>query len=96
MSFREGLSVALMEAMSSAMAIVCTRIRGNTDLIEDGVSGLFCENNPEALSLALLRLYAEPEYRKRLGKAAQARAELFDEETVHNQMKKIYFGEGEH
>lgn len=95
MSFREGLPVALMEAMSSAMPIVCTRIRGNTDLIEDGVSGLFCENNPEALSLALLRLYAEPEIRKQLGKNAQTRAELFDEETVHNQMKKIYFGEGE-
>lgn len=42
-----------------------------------------------------MRLYAEPEYRKRLGMAAQARAELFDEETVHEQMKKIYFGEGE-
>lgn len=94
MSFREGLSVALMEAMSSGMPIVCTKIRGNTDLIEDGISGLFCENTPEALSKTVLRLYADPAYRKRLGQAAQARAELFDEKTVHEQMKKIYFGEG--
>ncbi|MGM9660433.1 MAG: glycosyltransferase family 4 protein [Faecousia sp.] len=94
MTFREGLSVALMEAMSSAMPIVCTKIRGNTDLIDDGVSGLFCENTPQALAEMLLRAYADPEGRKKLGQAAAEKAVLFDEETVHAQMKRIYFGEG--
>ena len=92
MTFREGLSVALMEAMSSAMPIICTKIRGNTDLIVDGVSGLFCENTPKALSQMLLNVYADPEGRARLGQAAADRAILFDEKTVHEQMKKIYFG----
>lgn len=95
MTFREGLSVALMEAMSSGMPIVCTKIRGNTDLIEDGVSGLFCENTPEALAQMLLKVYAAPALRERLGQAASERAVLFDEKTVHQQMKKIYFSEGE-
>lgn len=36
MPYREGLSVALMEAMGSGLPIVCTKIRGNTDLVEDG------------------------------------------------------------
>ena len=94
MTFREGLSVALMEAMSSAMPIVCTKIRGNTDLIDDGVSGLFCENTPQALAEMLLRVYADPEGRKKLGQAAAEKAVLFDEKTVHAQMKRIYFGEG--
>lgn len=94
MSFREGLSVALMEAMSSAMPIVCTRIRGNTDLIEDGVSGLFCENTPEALAEAIVRLQADPDFRESLAQAAQQRAMLFDEKTVHRRMKEIYFGRG--
>ena len=95
MTFREGLSVALMEAMSSGMPIVCTKIRGNTDLIEDGVSGLFCENTPEALAQMLMKVYADPALRERLGKAASDRAMLFDEKTVHQQMKQIYFSEGE-
>ena len=95
MTFREGLSVALMEAMSCGMPIVCTKIRGNTDLIEDGVSGLFCENTPEALAQMLLKVYAAPALRERLGQAASERAVLFDEKTVHQQMKKIYFSEGE-
>ena len=94
MTFREGLSVALMEAMSSGMPIVCTKIRGNTDLIEDGVSGVFCENTPNALAEAILRMYEDPDYRVKLGRAAADRAVLFDEKTVHAQMKKIYFGEG--
>jgi glycosyltransferase involved in cell wall biosynthesis len=37
MSFREGMPVALMEAMSCGLPAVCSKIRGNTDLIEHGV-----------------------------------------------------------
>ena len=94
MTFREGLSVALMEAMSSAMPIICTKIRGNTDLIEDGVSGLFCRNSSEALAQMLPEVYADPEKRKSLGQAAAERSLLFDEKTIHERMKEIYFGEG--
>lgn len=90
MSFREGLSVALMEAMSSGMPIVCTRIRGNTDLVEDGVSGIFCENTPEALAEKILMLYRDPEYRNALGAAASEKAKLYDDETVLQQVKEIY------
>lgn len=38
-SLQEGLPVALMEAMASGLPIVCSNIRGNTDLIEDGKGG---------------------------------------------------------
>ena len=38
-SFREGLSVAVMEAMASGLPVICSRIRGNTDLIEEGKGG---------------------------------------------------------
>lgn len=93
MSFREGLSVALMEAMSSAMPIVCTKIRGNTDLIADKVSGRFCENTPAALADMLVQMYHDPEGRRKLGQAASERAMLFDEKTVHEKMKQIYLGE---
>ena len=90
MSFREGLSVALMEAMSSGMPIACTRIRGNVDLVEDGISGQFVENTPEAVAEAFLNLYRDPQYRERLGKGAAEKALLYDDEAVHQQVKEIY------
>lgn len=90
MPFREGLSVALMEAMSSRMPIICTKIRGNTDLIEDGVSGIFSENNPQALAAAIRRLHADPNLRVSLGQAAAQQVLKFDEKAVHAQMREFY------
>lgn len=47
-SIQEGLPVALMEAMAAGLPIVASRIRGNVDLIEDGVNGYLAEyDSPE-------------------------------------------------
>ena len=89
-TFREGLSVALMEAMSSGMPIICAKIRGNTDLVDDGVSGVFSDNSPEAVADHILALYRDAEKRKALGNAASEKALLFDEKNVLQQVKEIY------
>ncbi|MDP1417450.1 glycosyltransferase family 4 protein [Peribacillus simplex] len=44
-SFREGLSVALMEAMASGLPIICSDIRGNRDLIENKKGGYLVSPN---------------------------------------------------
>lgn len=44
-SKREGLSVALMEAMACELPCVVSKIRGNVDLIKDKVNGIIVENN---------------------------------------------------
>lgn len=36
-SFREGLPVAVMEAMASGLPVIATRIRGTRDLIQEGI-----------------------------------------------------------
>ena len=90
MPFREGLSVALMEAMSCGLPTVCSRIRGNTDLISHGEEGLFAENDPQAVADAILELYRDPALRTRLGTAAAKKIGLFDAKNVHEQMKKLY------
>ena len=90
MSFREGMPVALMEAMSCGLPAVCSRIRGNTDLIDDGVNGVFAENNPKAVADAIAALYRDPEQRSALGSAAVQKVSRFDAENVHRMMKEIY------
>lgn len=90
MPFREGLSLALMEAMSSGLPTVCSRIRGNTDLIDENVSGVFAENNPQAVADAILALRRDPQRRAALGQAAREKVGVFDEVPVHARMKEIY------
>ena len=93
MSFREGLSVALMEAMACGMPTVCSQIRGNTDLIENGVEGILPENTPSAVAEAILTLCREPETRAALGAAAAKKIEVFDAKNVHKTMKEIYLNQ---
>lgn len=88
--FREGLSVALMEAMSSGLPVFCSQIRGNTDLVEDGISGIYVKNDPQSVAQAIAALQADPLLRARLGAGAAEKALLFDDENVHRMMKEIY------
>ena len=90
MSFREGLSVALMEAMSCGLSPVCSPIRGNTDLVEQGKEGLLAEFEPSAVADAIWELYRNPERRARLGAAAAEKINQFDQTSVHKRMEEIY------
>ena len=90
MSFREGMPVALMEAMGCGLPAVCSKIRGNTDLIEDGVDGLFAENTPQGVAQAVVKLYRDPALREELGSAAAQTVSRFDAGQVQQKMKEIY------
>jgi glycosyltransferase involved in cell wall biosynthesis len=67
-SMREGLSVALMEAMASSLPVVASCIRGNTDLIDEGKGGyLVNPNSVHEMILALEKMYENNGCRNRLG-----------------------------
>lgn len=55
-SFREGLSVSVMEAMASGLPIVCSRIRGNTDLVDENGGELFDPYSVEDCARAITQL----------------------------------------
>ena len=90
MSYREGLPVALMEAMACGLPAVCSNIRGNTDLIEDKKTGLIVDNDPEAVAKAIYEMRQDNEMRESLASAALQKIKQFDLSSVENEMKMIY------
>ena len=75
-SYSEGLSNALMEAMSSACACIASEVGGNCFLIENGISGfLFPPGDRAMLKSHILRLIEDVHKREALGSAARGRIE---------------------
>jgi len=73
-SRREGMSNALLEAMSRGIPCVVSDIPGNTTLIRDGVEGTVVPTgDAESLAQAIRRLCADPRLRGQLGSAARKR-----------------------
>ena len=92
MSYQEGLPVALMEAMACGLSAVCSNIRGNTDLIENNVTGLIANNTPEGVAKAISAMQSNENLRASLASAALQKIRQFDLRDVESQMSKIYGG----
>lgn len=90
-SFREGLPVSVMEAMAAGKAIVCSRIRGNTDLVEDGAGGFLVDaDNVDGFSKLISMLYKETETRNKMGEHNMKKIQLFSSDKIDNLMSEIY------
>jgi glycosyltransferase involved in cell wall biosynthesis len=73
---REGIPVALMEAMASGVPVVASRLSGIPELVEDGRSGLLVEpRDAGSLAAALQRLAEDHDLRRRLGAAGRVKVE---------------------
>ena len=87
--------MALMEAMAEGLPVVCSRIRGNVDLVQDGAGG--CLVSPIAVDEyrdAFMKLYAmknkEPEKFMKMGQMNREKIKKFDSNTVDAIMRGIY------
>lgn len=88
---KDGIPVALMEAMAQGIPTVSTRVSGIPELVEDGVSGLLvAERDPDALADALERLLSDSDLRERLGQAGRAVIEReFDVERTTARLAEL-------
>jgi glycosyltransferase involved in cell wall biosynthesis len=66
----------ILEAMAMGKPVICSRTRGQVDVIEDGVTGIFVPvGDPEALRKAMLALWNDPERAHAMGARARAYVE---------------------
>lgn len=89
-SLHEGLPVALMEALACNMPVVCSNIRGNKDLVKDGVNGRIVKNTVYGFKDGIQRLVNSIEERTGLGIAAKETVRCFELTEVLKQMRRIY------
>lgn len=72
---RDGVPVALMEAMAAGVPVVTTAVSGIPELVDDTVGWLVPPDDPQALEAALREALAAPEVRRARGRAARRRIE---------------------
>lgn len=90
-SYREGLSVALMEAMAVGLPVICSKIRGNVDLIDNGKGGLlFLSNDKDECALCIEKLITNEKKRNVYKIYNLDKIKKFDKSTVILLMRKIF------
>ncbi len=89
-SIQEGLPVALMEAMSSGLPVICSDIRGNTDLVESGLNGEVIKTDTKMIAKTILKLLNNKMLRDQYSYAAVKTVERFDIITAKSIMHDIY------
>ena len=78
-SFREGLPVAVMEAMASRLPVVATKIRGSSDLVQQGA--LFDPTDADGMAKAIEKM--QP-------RKVKHETDVFEIHKVMESMKEIY------
>ena len=73
-SLKEGLGVAALEAMASALPVIASDVGGLHEVVEDDRTGIVVPPaDPKAIASAIVRLIESDELRARMGAAARAR-----------------------
>jgi len=91
-SLKEGLGLALMEAMAFGLAVVGSRVGGIENLISHAENGLLVPAaDPKALGRAILELLLDKEKRLRFGSAASLFiSKNFSAEKMSQQTERLY------
>lgn len=90
-SIREGLPVAVMEALACGLPVVATNVGGLSDMIVDGENGFLTPTrSPEETSERLVQLLLDRELLARMGNAALESSVRFDMRRATREIEQIY------
>jgi glycosyltransferase involved in cell wall biosynthesis len=91
-SLSEGLSNVLLESMALGVPVIATRVGGNPEIVEDGVTGLLVpRRDVTALAAAIGELLGHPERALKMGEMGRKRvSERFSVETMLARTADLY------
>jgi sugar transferase (PEP-CTERM/EpsH1 system associated) len=93
-SLSEGTSVTLLEAMAAGLPAVVTRVGGNPEIVEEGVTGHTApRGDAQALGAALVRVLRDREAGERMGRAGRMRVrDRFTDARMIEEYRALYHG----
>jgi glycosyltransferase involved in cell wall biosynthesis len=88
----EPFGLVVLEGMAGGCAVVACRNGGGSDeILEHGVTGLYCGRTPSSIAAAIERLASEPGLRERLGdRASAAVRETYSEGRYCDGVLRVY------
>ena len=88
----EGLSNALLEAMAASLPVVATRVGGNTETVQDGVTGLIVPSDDSAaLAEAICEILSDTARARAMGAAGRRRIlDKFSVDAMISQTTDVY------
>lgn len=89
-SLQEGLPVALMEAMAVGLPVVCSRIRGNVDLIKDGEGGFIYDCRDVVGFAEGMQKISQGDSVLKMGEINKETMKKFDTSVVNTKMNSLY------
>ena len=91
-SYREGLSVALMEALAAGLPCVVSEIRGNVDLIKNEKGGFLCKPDDVNAFYNGIKKLSNKQMRLDMGKFNRKIMKKFDVHIIMKALLQIYGG----
>lgn len=92
-SYREGLSRAIMEAMAAGLPVICSKIRGNVDLINEQNGFLIEPKDIKEFSRCIELLCLDRKRANQMGKNSLIMSQQYQIESIYQNMVSIYKNE---
>lgn len=90
-SFHEGMPVSALEAMACGLPLICSSIRGNVDIINDGENGYLVDpNDYYSMSDRIHQLIENKDVRRDMGQLNKELVKAYSLESVVSELKSIY------
>ena len=93
-SLWEGMSHALLEAMSAKLPIVATNVSGTEEVVENNITGFLIKSRDiEKLSEGMIRLLRDDGMRENFGEMGYRKIKQeFDIEVISRNYQEVYLG----
>ena len=91
-SLTEGLPMILLEAMNAGCPVICSRVGGIPEVINNNINGFLIDsNNPDALSEKLILLYNNPSLKNNIAiKGQEYIKKMFSANKMADEYVKLY------